>query len=290
VEFSDVIQLLRVKQWIKNTFVLMPAFFAGVLSDQNLLVSCGIAFLSFSFIASSVYIINDYADRKRDLNHPKKKERPIAAGRIKPAGALLLLIGCLSFGLTGGIYLGVWPLSVLLGYCLMNILYSFWLKHVPIVDITVIAIGFVLRVFLGGLAVSVELSHWLIIMTFLLALILALAKRRGEFINQNDQRKSREVLSGYNLGFIDVTMVMIAAITIVCYVMYTISEEVVDRLGTNYLYLTTIFVLLGILRYLQQTLVFSRTESPTRFLYRDRFLQLVLIGWLASFAVLLYFR
>lgn len=153
-----------------------------------------------------------------------------------------------------------------------------------------IAIGFVLRVFLGGLAVSVELSHWLIIMTFLLALILALAKRRGEFINQNDQRKSREVLSGYNLGFIDVTMVMIAAITIVCYVMYTISEEVVDRLGTNYLYLTTIFVLLGILRYLQQTLVFSRTESPTRFLYRDRFLQLVLIGWLASFAVLLYFR
>ena len=177
----------------------------------------------------------------------------------------------------------------MLTYLSINILYSLWLKHIAIIDIAIIASGFLLRIFAGGIAAQVPISRWLIVLTFLLAMILALGKRRNEFLAQTDGRQSRPVLDGYNLPFIDLSMVFLAAVTVVAYLMYTISDEVVGRIGSEELYFTTFFVVLGLLRFLQLALVFNRTASPTRVLLEDRFIQLMLLLWGGAFVYLLYF-
>jgi len=248
----------------------------------------GLAFVAFSLVASSIYVLNDLVDLERDKLHPVKQSRPLASGAISRTQALIIFATLLALAGGLGFFIKPWLLVILGSYFGMNLLYSFWLKHVAIIDIALIATGFVLRIFAGGVSADVAISKWLILLTFLLALILALAKRRGEFVNQNGANQTRKVLSGYNLAFIDVSLIMSATITVVCYIMYTVSEEVITRLDNQYVYLTTIFVILGIFRYIQQTLVFNRTESPTTVLFKDHFIQLVLVGWIAAFVLILY--
>ncbi len=286
--FRDALQLLRVEHWVKNLFVFLPAFFAARLLEWSVWTNALWAFAAFSAVSSGVYVLNDWLDAPQDRNHPEKRHRPIARGAVRRREALLLLISMIAIGvsLAMGLQPAVGFLCTL--YIGINALYSFALKHIAIVDISLIAVGFLLRVLVGGAATGVEVSHWLVVMTFLLALILGLAKRRGEYIVAMRGHSFRRALEGYNLPFLDAAMVLCSGVTIVAYLMYCFSPEVIARIGSQRIYYTALFVIAGILRYLQLALVFGQTDSPTQALLRDRFLQLTLLGWIGAFVWLLY--
>ncbi|MCS6929231.1 MAG: UbiA prenyltransferase family protein [Saprospiraceae bacterium] len=288
--FRDLLQLLRFEHWVKNLFVLLPAFFAARLIEESIMRSALLAFVAFSAVSSGVYILNDWVDAPQDRNHPDKQNRPMARGAIRKHEAFLLLTAASAGGFALAYFLNPTVLLICALYTGINALYTFWLKHIAIIDISLIGTGFLLRVLAGGAATGVEVSHWLIVMTFLLALILGLAKRRGEYIVAMRGHTFRKALEGYNLPFLDAAMVMCSTVTIVAYLMYCFSPEVTERMGSDRIYYTAFFVIAGILRYLQLTLVFGRTESPTRALLHDAFLQLMLLGWIGAFAWLLYLR
>ncbi|MFN0014281.1 MAG: decaprenyl-phosphate phosphoribosyltransferase [Saprospiraceae bacterium] len=282
------VRLARMEHWVKNLFLFIPAFFAARLSESPILQHAVTGFLAFSLTASSVYVLNDLVDAPQDRNHPHKRNRPIASGAVGKQTAVLTLLALLGCGLALAYTLGPAFLLICAAYAAINVLYSFSLKHIAIVDICLIATGFLMRVFAGGAATGVAVSHWLIVLTFLLALILGLAKRRGEYVIATEGQTFRRALEGYNLPFLDASITVCSTVAIVAYLMYCFSPEVTVRIGSDNIYYTAFFVIMGILRYLQLTLVFERTESPTRALLRDVFLQIVLVGWVASFAWLLY--
>ena len=174
-------------------------------------------------------------------------------------------------------------------YFVINIAYCLKLKHMAIIDVFVISAGFVMRIYVGGIATYVVLSHWIVLMTFLLALFLAFAKRRDDVvIYEETGMLSRKNVDQYNLPFINQVIGILSAITIVCYIMYTVSPEVVERFGSRYVYITSVFVLAGIIRYLQLTIVEMRSGSPTKVLMSDFFTHLCLLLWIASFIVIIY--
>jgi decaprenyl-phosphate phosphoribosyltransferase len=285
----SILQLMRTHQYVKNFFIFLPLFFALKITESELLINAFIAFIAFSLTASAIYILNDYHDIEEDRQHPKKKNRPLASGAISRAQATVIMVVLFvaSFSLIVPLSL---PATVIVGiYVVMNIAYSLYLKHVAIIDVTVIAIGFVLRLFVGAAVTGIELSMWIVIMTFLLALFMALAKRRDDvLIYLNTGKKMRKVIDGYNLQFLDAAMAIMASVVIVAYTIYTTSAEVVERVHSQYLYLTALFVILGIMRYLQITFVQKESGSPTRIVLKDRFVQLTLIGWILSFVWILY--
>jgi 4-hydroxybenzoate polyprenyltransferase len=171
----------------------------------------------------------------------------------------------------------------------MNIAYCVKLKQKAIVDVFIIAIGFVLRILMGGFATGIYISHWIILMTFLLALFLAFAKRRDDVVMyENTGVKARRNVDRYNLEFMNQTIGIVASVTMVCYIMYTVSEDVIRRLDSQYVYVTSIFVLAGIIRYLQVTIVDVKSGSPTKVLMKDRFIQACVTGWMITFALILY--
>jgi 4-hydroxybenzoate polyprenyltransferase len=248
-----------------------------------------LAFIGFSLLASAVYVFNDWIDRHEDAQHPEKKSRPIAAGRIKAPTAFSFLALLLFFGSITSYLVSLEVLFLVLTYLILNLAYTLKLKHIAIIDIVVIATGFVLRLLVGAEATQVDLSHWIIVMTFLLALFLSLAKRRDDvLIYLKTDQKMRKVIDGYNLKFLDAAMVMTSTIVIVAYVLWSISPEVADRLNTQNIYLTAVFVVLGILRYMQIAFVEEQSGNPSKVLLRDRFIQLTLIGWLSAFVWLIY--
>ena len=174
-------------------------------------------------------------------------------------------------------------------YIIMNIAYSLKLKHLAIVDVFIIATGFVLRVLAGGLATGIHITHWIVLMTFLLALFLAFAKRRDDVVMfENSGIETRKTASQYNLPFLNEAISIVASITMVCYILYTVSPEVVERFNSPYVYLTSLFVLAGIIRYLHITIVDVKNGSPTRVLLHDRFIQGCIICWIATFALIIY--
>ncbi len=286
--FREALQLLRVEHWVKNLFVFLPAFFAARLLEWSVWTNALWAFAAFSAVSSGVYVLNDWLDAPQDRNHPEKRLRPIARGAVRGREALSLLIGMMTLGLFLAIMLHPVVGFLCTLYIGINALYSFALKHIAIVDISLIAVGFLLRVLVGGAATGVEVSHWLVVMTFLLALILGLAKRRGEYVVAMRGHSFRRALEGYNLPFLDAAMVLCSGVTIVAYLMYCFSPEVIARIGSQRIYYTALFVIAGILRYLQLALVYGQTDSPTQALLRDRFLQLTLLGWIGAFVWLLY--
>ena len=283
-----MLQLLRLHQWIKNLLLFVPIFFSGQIQNIDLLLQVLVAFFSYSLMASTVYILNDYVDIQRDKLHPTKRNRPLASGKVSKSQAQILFVILLISSL-GISFLIDYKLTIILAiYFVVNVLYSLRLKHEAIVDITIIATGFLLRIFAGSIPFEIVVSKWLIIMIFLSAMFIGIAKRRGELILENDGA-TRKSLEGYNLQFVDIAMVMMAAVTIVCYIMYTVSEEVVARIGSDDIYMTTFFVIIGILRYLQQTIVFTKTEAPTKVFLKDRFIQVCIALWIIVFGWFLYF-
>lgn len=285
------IKLLRPKEWIKNLFLLIPVFFAGKLFDIDILLSLGLAFIAFSFVASSIYIINDYRDIEDDRKHPLKCKRPLAAGTVSKSSAIIICILLLLAGLGISWYISQKFFFVIIIYLGLNLGYSFGLKNISILDIVIVATGFVLRIKGGGIVSNVGITEWLNIMVFLLALFMAIGKRRDDVLlklsSGTDMRKS---VKGYNLEYLNVALSLVCAVIVVAYFMYTMSPEVENRFGTYRLYYTCLFVLAGILRYLQIIFVQAASGSPTKILYKDRFIQVTILLWVASFYVILYMK
>lgn len=291
---SNLLKLIRPHQWLKNVFVMIPMFFGGSLLDPSDIRASVVTFFAFSFIASSVYCFNDIIDVEADRRHPVKCKRPIASGAISvsSAWALMALMFLLSVGTvclldtySHVINVGL----VILIYYILNILYCSKLKQYAIVDVCIIAFGFVLRVLAGGFATDIALSKWLVLMTFLLTLFLSFAKRRDDVLRMNETGEPpRKNTIRYNLTFINQAITITASVTLVCYIMYTVSPEVVNRFHSDLLYLTSVFVLLGLLRYIQITVVDKRSGDPTKMMLRDRFTQCVVLLWALTFLVLIY--
>ncbi len=289
MNLSVIIKLIRPHQYVKNLFVFLPLFFALKITNTELLFNTFVAFIAFSISASAIYILNDYHDIEEDKQHPRKKKRPLPSGAISKSQAIIIMVLLFIAGFTLISTLSTKAAVILLAYVIMNIAYSFYLKYIAILDITIIAIGFVLRLFVGSAVTDIHLSMWIVIMTFLLALFMALAKRRDDVLIYLDTgKKMRKVIDGYNLQFLDGAMMIMASVVIVAYTIYTTSSEVVERVQSDYLYLTALFVILGIMRYLQIAFVEKDSGSPTRIMLKDHFIQLTLLGWITSFAWIIY--
>jgi decaprenyl-phosphate phosphoribosyltransferase len=288
-KLKTYLHLLRPHQYLKNGFIWLPIFFGYRIFDSAAVGRTFLAFAAFCMTSSTIYIINDYQDREEDRRHPVKKNRPLASGAVSPGEALYL--GLICFGGSLALALTFLPaacLYLLLAYLLLNIAYSQSLKHIPIVDIVCIAMGFVLRVYMGGAATDTPISPWIVIMSYLLALFLALAKRRDDLLLLNLNGRVRKSIDGYNREFISLAMSIMASVIIVAYILYTVSPEVVAKHGTQRLYITSIWVLLGLLRYLQITFVEEKSGSPTLVLIKDCVLQAVIGLWLVNIFILLY--
>ncbi len=285
----NIIKLIRPKDHIKNLFVLAPAFFAGKISSISIFKNSCQAFLSFCLIASAVYILNDIKDLPEDRQHPIKKNRPLARGAISIKEANVLLIIFISLGIILSFSLPIIFSFILIIYFTINLAYSFGLKHIAIIDIFCVASGFVLRILAGGVAVNVPISMWIIIMTFLLALFLSIGKRRDDYNFLNKGLKTRRCINGYNLEFINASMILMAGVITVSYILYTVSPEITEKFDTKNLYFTVFFVLLGLMRYFQLIMVQKRSADPIKIFWEDRFLQLTVSAWLAVFGYFIYF-
>jgi len=289
VKLGSIIALLRLNHYIKNFFIFLPLFFAIRITDLELLSNAFIAFIAFSLSASAVYIFNDLQDIKEDKQHPSKKVRPIASGAITPFHAIIIMLALFALGSSLMTFLSLQAVSILAAYIVLNIAYSYSLKHIAIVDINIIAIGFVLRLLVGSVVTGTLLSQWIIIMTYLMAVFIALAKRRDDVLIFLDTgKKMRKVIGGYNLQFLDTAISIMASVVIVSYILYTTSPEVEARLDSKNLYMTTFFVILGIMRYLKIIFIHKDSGSPTKILTTDRFMQLIMLGWLVIVAWILY--
>ncbi len=288
----DIIKLLRIKDWAKNLFLFIPAFFAGKLFDLlNIEVLAG-GFMAFSFLASSIYIVNDYRDVEDDRKHPTKSKRPLASGKVKKSTGMIVAIMLFVAGTIAAYLLdNSGKFLFLLGiYYLLNLGYSFGLKNISIVDIIIVSAGFVLRVKGGAVLGRIDTTEWLIIMTFLLALFMAIGKRRDDVMLKlstgNDMRKA---IKGYTLDYLNILLGLVCAVIIVAYINYTVSGALYKEFGHR-LYYTSLFVIAGIMRYLQIIFVLNNSGSPTDILYKDRFIQITLLLWITSFFVILYFK
>ncbi len=287
------IQLIRPLQWLKNFFVFAPIFFSNKLLEPEYFWPTLIVFASFCLISSSIYCFNDLRDVEADRQHPKKCKRPIASGAVPVKGGYAMMLICtigafLLIPFAGSVntpYLYI----IVAAYWLMNIAYCVKLKQYAILDVAIIAVGFVMRVLIGGLTTDIWVSHWLVMMTFLVTLFLAFTKRNDDYrLYEQTGMKPRISITGYNKTFINEATAIIASITMVCYIMYTMSPEVIERMGTRYVYLTSGWVLAGLLRYLQNMIVFGLSGSPTKSIVKDHFIQLCILGWIASFFAIIY--
>jgi decaprenyl-phosphate phosphoribosyltransferase len=288
---KSILKLIRVKQWVKNLFLFIPSFFAGHLfkTSELLLVAAGA--LAFSFVASAVYIVNDYKDREVDRLHPKKKFRPLASGEIKTPAAFSLIALLLVSGLAIAAVLNTVFFYLLVSYLVINIGYSFGLKHIPILDLFIVAIGFLIRVYSGGVIAGLPITHWLSLMILLLALFLIIAKRRDDLLINSKNKDGvviRKSTRSYNLVYINSCITLISSVMIVAYIMYTVSPEVTERFQSDYLFTTTVFVIAGIMRYLQIVFVEKKSGSPTNIFIKDKFILTTIAGWITCFYIIIY--
>jgi len=287
----EYLKLIRPKDWAKNLFLFLPLFFGQQILDFHKVIAVSYGFIAFCCIASSIYIINDYRDREDDRKHPVKCKRPLASGAVAPASALVLCGLLMILGFSLAWWIREKFLVVLAIYFLVNLSYSMGLKSIAVLDIMLLAAGFVLRIKGGSVISFVPLSQWIVVMVFLLAIFMAIGKRRDDVLLKlslgTDMRKS---VKGYNLEFLNILLALVSAVIIVAYLMYTLSPETVIRLGTYRLYYTGIFVMAGIMRYLQIIYLSADSGSPTKILYKDRFIQVTLLLWVASFVVILYLK
>lgn len=289
---KNLIRLIRPKQWIKNLIVLLPVFFGGALLHPSAIYAGLITALSFSFAASSIYCLNDIIDIEDDKHHPIKCNRPLASGAISiPQGyTLMVLMLILSMASTFLLYdHQLETAGVIAFYWLLNIGYCLKLKQYAIIDVCIVAFGFVLRVLAGGVSTSIHLSKWIVLMTFLLMLFLSFTKRRDDVVRMNETGHApRQNTIRYNLTFINQAITITSSVTLVCYIMYTVSPETIQNFHTDYLYLTSVFVLVGLLRYIQIAVVDKKSGDPTKVILRDRFTQLIVLAFGLAFLFIIY--
>ncbi len=285
---NNIINLLRPTHYIKNFFIFMPLFFSGQITTLDKSINAFIAFIAFSLSASAIYIFNDIKDIKDDKKHPFKKLRPLASGLIDKNVAIFLIIILISIGSILMFIVSMKSLIILMIYILFNFAYSLGLKKISIIDISIISTGFVLRLFAGSYSYSIDLEVWMVVMTFLLALFIALGKRRDDvLILVKTKKEMRKSIYGYNLKLIDYLMSVLAATIIVAYIQFSISHETMIKFNEN-LYLTTIFVIFGIMRYMQLVFVNNMGGDPVEIFLKDKITKINLSIWFLSFIWIIY--
>ena len=289
---KNLIRLIRPHQWIKNLVVLLPVFFGGALLQPEAVYAALVTALSFSFAASSIYCLNDIVDVEDDRRHPVKCHRPMASGAITVVQGYLLMALMFALSMVSTLLLSshqTETASVILFYWLLNIAYCLRLKRYAIIDVCIVAFGFVLRILAGGYATDIRLSRWIVLMTFLLMLFLSFAKRRDDVVRMNKTGHApRQNTIRYNLTFINQSITITASVTLVCYIMYTVSPETIQNFHTDYLYLTSIFVLVGLLRYIQISVVDKKSGDPTKVMLHDRFMQCTVLAFGLAFLFIIY--
>lgn len=289
---KNLIRLIRPHQWIKNLVVLLPVFFGGALLQPEAVYAALVTALSFSFAASSIYCLNDIVDVEDDRRHPVKCHRPMASGAITVVQGYLLMAQMFALSMVSTLLLSshqTETASVILFYWLLNIAYCLRLKRYAIIDVCIVAFGFVLRILAGGYATDIRLSRWIVLMTFLLMLFLSFAKRRDDVVRMNKTGHApRQNTIRYNLTFINQSITITASVTLVCYIMYTVSPETIQNFHTDYLYLTSVFVLVGLLRYIQISVVDKKSGDPTKVMLHDRFMQCTVLAFGLAFLFIIY--
>ena len=295
---SISVRLLRVKQWTKNGFVLTPLLFSGLFIRTSAVIESLLAVAAFSLVASAVYIVNDLADLQADRQHPRKKHRPIASGRVSVAAGVVSAAICAAGGFSIGLMLG-FPVAIVLAvYVALQIAYTAVLKHVAIIDAMAIAMGFILRVYAGAFSIQVPVSSWFLLTAFFLALYLALAKRKAELAAIGPEKtsptdtlataaKSREavrphqrpVLRMYSVRLLDQLLPLTLGLTVVSYSLYTVDPDTVTRLGTDRLIFTVPIVLYGMFRYLLLMNRDGSDDDPSAIFVTDRGMLLAVATW-----------
>jgi len=282
---------LRPKQWVKNGFIFAPLMFSLKFLVFKDVKNSFVAFILFSIVTGSVYILNDCFDKSYDKGHPKKKNRPIASGKLSVQFAALvaIFISLLSLFIIFNYNKDFFYISII--YIFMNILYTVYLKKIVILDVFLIAAGFVLRVLIGGVIIKIELSPWILIITFLLSMFLGFIKRRQELvkINSSESKKNEQRISlkKYNVPFLDQLISITTATTLISYISYVLNPQVQERLDTKQLYLTVPFVIFGIFRYLYLTYTKDEGESPEEIIFTDLPFTLNIVIWIVGFILLL---
>lgn len=281
------VQLCRPKDWIKNIFLFAPLFFTPHLFHFAQISRVFIGAVLFSIVASSIYILNDLKDAAADRLHPVKKYRPMASKKISIFAAHTFCLILSLIGLIGSACLSTSFFIIIITYYVINVAYSYGLKRIAIIDIYCIAAGFILRVMSGAALIYVTPSIWILICIGLLALFLAIGKRRDDLVN-NISASHRDSIRGYNIIFIDMSMIIILSALLIAYTIYSTLNLPAVNFGAIHFYWTVPVVLLGILRYLQIILVEEKSGSPTALLLSDRFLYCTVIAWIILSAILIY--
>ncbi len=291
LKIKAVLRSMRPVQWTKNLFVFAALIFAQKFFSRPLLLKTAAAFIVFCIISGALYILNDLRDREEDRAHPKKSQRPIARGDLAPAEALLIFALLSLAGLGAAFFLHPHFLAAVAVYYFLQVAYSLKLKQVVILDVFVIASGFVIRVVAGGLVIDVPISSWLLICTSLLALLLAMGKRRHELVFLEDNAADhRPILKEYSAYLLDQMIAVVTASTLIAYCLYTISPETVQKFGTDHLIWTAGFVLYGIFRYLYLVHLRGQGGSPEELIIQDKPLLLNILLWIGSVILIIYLR
>jgi len=283
-----LVTTMRPHQWAKNLFVLTPLLFAGKLTDVTAVWNSAIAFATFCLLSSAVYIFNDWWDAEDDRAHPEKRLRPISSG-VLPAG-IALTVAALFVILGLGLSLLAGPKMAAIGllYACLMAAYCVGIKRLIVLDAMTISAGFVLRVIGGAAAIGVAATHWLIACTFLLALFLAFAKRRQELLSLTNAADHRKVLNLYSLHYLENVINIVIGATIVCYALYTVAPETVEKFHTDNLVYGTVFVIYGMLRYLSLVNDPTKGGNPSKLLLTDPPLLITLAGWAIYNAAVIY--
>src|SRR6266446_3500751 len=280
---------MRPRQWAKNLFVFAGLLFAQKLFTSPAAVLAVAAFVLFCALSGAMYLLNDVADREKDRLHPKKRERPVASGRLSVPAAVAAAVVLIVAALGGSVAISWRFAGVAAAYALLLTAYSVWLKHLVLVDVLVVAVGFVLRAVGGAVAIDVEISGWLLICTILLALFLALGKRRHEYLTLGEAAaRHRPILAEYSAGLLDQMIAVVTASTVTAYALYTMSPETVAKFETHLLPATLPFVLYGIFRYLYLLYRRQLGGNPSELFLNDRALLINTACWIAAVLLIIY--
>ncbi len=287
----EILKSMRPQQWIKNCFIFAALIFSQNFLDFSLILKTVLAFIVFCLLSGSMYILNDLKDLEEDRHHPLKSRRPLASGRLKKSTAILSFLVFSVLGLLLAATLNLYFLIIACVFFVIQVGYSFTLKHVVILDVFIIAASFLIRVVAGGLAIEVYISYWLLICTTLLALFLALSKRRHELVLLEENAiNHRSILSEYNPYLLDQMIAVVTASIVVAYCLYTVSAETVTKFGTTKLLYTVPFVLYGIFRYLYLVHQKSEGGSPEVLIIQDKPLLIDIFLWIVSVGIILYLK
>jgi 4-hydroxybenzoate polyprenyltransferase len=288
---KTIFKTLRINNWVKNFIVVLPVFFAGKILKLNNteLLNLFHVFVAFCLASSFIYIINDLKDIEKDKLHPTKSKRPIASGSITRLQIAMLVFSLILLSTLIAALMPFKAFIFIIGYVILNLFYCFGMKNIAIIDVSSISLGFVFRVLAGGFVTNTTTTHWIIILVFLLMFSIAIAKRRDDLvITKNNTMLFRKAQSDYSIEFIDIAKTISFTITLMAYIIYSVSEDVINRFDSEYVYITSLPVFLGIMRYIQLTVVFKKSGSPVDLLLKDKFIIATIFAWIALFIFIIY--